>query len=289
MKGVEISKFGSEVCCLKRYPHAETAQFKVFGSGYLNESFLPRALSADVPNIISHGQTPHDDYAYLELIKGTCRAAEALSCLEARACGTILGKINRQRGHWFGSLDGKYKYASWRESWIPRWKVMVRLLESVDRQLAERTASWGAAMLTRVDDTFNPFLVHGDYGPGNLIWTAGRCEPVVIDWEHARFGHPAEDWAKIFLAEIFSEANGFSSEHQSRIRAVWNGWVEAWGKESLREIFTVEVVTFLMAYFAGTLGVFLDGSRGGRMEWLRGVLLGEGEPVKGLLDAVQSD
>lgn len=288
MKGVEVSKFEGQKCYLKRYPHAETAQFKVFGSGYINERLVPEVLSADVPKVISHGRTSYEEFAYIEIINGRSVFAKNLTHLEAQACGLMLGKINRQHGHWFGSLDGKYTYASWRESWIPRWKVMVRLLEGKDRHLSEETDSWGTSMLARIDENFSPFLVHGDYGPGNLIWPPDRSEPMVIDWEHARFGHPGEDWAKIFLAEIFPEANGFSSVGQSVARSAWKGWVNACGNNSIREIFTEETLTLFIAYFAGTLGVFLNGSGEGRIKLLRRLVAGDNGFARELMHVVRS-
>jgi aminoglycoside phosphotransferase (APT) family kinase protein len=35
-------------------------------------------------------------------------------------------------------------------------------------------------------------LLHGDPGPGNILWAAG---PVLIDWEYARLGDPADEIA----------------------------------------------------------------------------------------------
>jgi hypothetical protein len=285
LKGVEITELDGRICCLKKYPHAETARYKVYGSGYLNESLLPGALSAAVPRIICHGRTAHDDYAYMEFIDGRHRPAENLSQPEVHACGSMLGKIHQQRGRWFGSLNGEYRYTSWRDSWRPRWEVMIRLLRDADDALADKVNCWGKARLASLRETCDPCLVHGDYGPGNLIWVERRPLPVVIDWEHARFGHPAEDWAKIFLAEIFREANGFSWAIGSCTSGLWQGWLDACEGNYLSEILTEEALLFFLVYFAGTLGVFLDGARGGRIHWIRDVLDGEVELMRSMLPA----
>jgi aminoglycoside phosphotransferase (APT) family kinase protein len=45
----------------------------------------------------------------------------------------------------------------------------------------------------RTDETL--VLLHGDPGAGNIIWTP---QPVLIDWEYARLGDPADEVAYIF-------------------------------------------------------------------------------------------
>jgi aminoglycoside phosphotransferase (APT) family kinase protein len=40
-----------------------------------------------------------------------------------------------------------------------------------------------------------PSLLHGDIGPGNVLWGAG---PVLIDWEYTRLGDPADEIAYLF-------------------------------------------------------------------------------------------
>jgi aminoglycoside phosphotransferase (APT) family kinase protein len=53
--------------------------------------------------------------------------------------------------------------------------------------------SWGKA---RGDRSFNAgaalALLHGDPGPGNVLWSPG---PILIDWEYARLGDPADEIA----------------------------------------------------------------------------------------------
>lgn len=55
-------------------------------------------------------------------------------------------------------------------------------------------------------------LLHGDIGPGNLLWAG---EPVLIDWEYARGGDPADELAYLF------DQNGLGPQQRE---AVWTGY-----------------------------------------------------------------
>jgi len=67
-------------------------------------------------------------------------------------------------------------------------------------------------------DSFAPdetlVLLHGDVGAGNILWTP---MPVLIDWEYARFGDPADEVAYIFSQ---NELNG------EQRKAFWLGYRE---------------------------------------------------------------
>ncbi len=75
--------------------------------------------------------------------------------------------------------------------------------------------SWEAA---RDDRSFRTgatlALLHGDPGPGNILWGPG---PVLIDWEYARPGDPADEIAYLF------DQNGLSP---GRRAAFWRGYRE---------------------------------------------------------------
>ena len=58
----------------------------------------------------------------------------------------------------------------------------------------------------------SPALLHGDIGPGNFLWAT---DPVLIDWEYARIGDPADEVAYLF------DQNGLDA---SRRRAFWAGY-----------------------------------------------------------------
>jgi aminoglycoside phosphotransferase (APT) family kinase protein len=55
-------------------------------------------------------------------------------------------------------------------------------------------------------------LLHGDPGAGNIIWTP---QPVLIDWEYARLGDPADE-----VAYIFGQ-HGLAASQRD---AFWNGY-----------------------------------------------------------------
>src|SRR5205807_5286964 len=58
-------------------------------------------------------------------------------------------------------------------------------------------------------------LLHGDIGPGNILWGP---DPVLIDWEFARVGDPADEVAYLF------DQNGLT---QTQRDAFWHGYAGA--------------------------------------------------------------
>jgi aminoglycoside phosphotransferase (APT) family kinase protein len=58
-------------------------------------------------------------------------------------------------------------------------------------------------------------LLHGDVGPGNILWSE---QPVLIDWEYARLGDPADE-----IAYIFGQHGLASSQRE----AFWSGYRRA--------------------------------------------------------------
>jgi aminoglycoside phosphotransferase (APT) family kinase protein len=59
-------------------------------------------------------------------------------------------------------------------------------------------AAWAeqtALELHKADDPGAPCLLHGDVSAGNLLWTP---QPVLIDWEYARIGDPADEIGYLF-------------------------------------------------------------------------------------------
>jgi Ser/Thr protein kinase RdoA (MazF antagonist) len=61
-------------------------------------------------------------------------------------------------------------------------EVAVRVERAVDR-------------LQRVRGAGPPRLLHGDVSAGNVLWTP---QPVLIDWEYARIGDPADEIGYVF-------------------------------------------------------------------------------------------
>lgn len=63
-------------------------------------------------------------------------------------------------------------------------------------------------------------LLHGDIGPGNILWGP---DPVLIDWEYARLGDPADEIAYTF------DQNGLDAAQRE---AFWRGYREGISSES---------------------------------------------------------
>lgn len=64
-------------------------------------------------------------------------------------------------------------------------------------------------------------LLHGDIGPGNVLWNPGPC---LIDWEYTRLGDPADELAYTF------DQNALTP---SRRRAFWDGYQQGAPSRSL--------------------------------------------------------
>jgi thiamine kinase-like enzyme len=75
---------------------------------------------------------------------------------------------------------------------------------SWERARDDQSFSTGAALV----------LLHGDPGPGNILWGPG---PVLIDWEYARLGDPADEIAYLL------DQNDLSPEQRE---AFWRGYRE---------------------------------------------------------------
>jgi hypothetical protein len=270
MRGVEPAVHDGAPCLRKVYPADESARFKCYGSGHLNEGRLPRVAATFAPALISATTGPGGDEAYLERLPGMPLRVDQLDQRQAGAAGARLAAIHAARGEWYGSLDGTHRYADWAGSWTPRWKLMITLVAGLDWKLAADLDAWGRSKLSSVHDGTPPTLVHGDFGPANLLWSANDPRPWVIDWEHARFGHPAEDLAKMRLAELFPEANGFRLGDRTLLPAVEAAWREGGAVPA----WPPHLEHLLLAYFAGTLGVFLDPPPRPRLTWLRSMLTG---------------
>jgi aminoglycoside phosphotransferase (APT) family kinase protein len=78
---------------------------------------------------------------------------------------------------------------------LTRWEAMYRATGVAD-PLIEYALRWLAARVPRVPQP--PVVVHGDTGPGNFLFEAGRVT-AIIDWELAHLGDPMEDLAWLSL------------------------------------------------------------------------------------------
>lgn len=248
---------------VKTYPREDTKQYKCWGSGAGNESLVHPLLPDIVPRTVAIWSDDTAEYTRLERLPGgrfdSTTATE--DCL--RHVGRVLGRIHSCRHRTWGSLDGRFHFTSAAEAVGSRFEAAVRLMARVDPLLARDTRSWGAEHLQSSRWDGEPTLVHGDFGPANLVRRGERIG--VVDWEHARWGHPQEDWAKIRFAARFPEPNGFGVQ-PSRIRALEEGWQESTGRPAPDD---PQLGELLDIYFAMCLGTFFGGHRDPRLHWLR--------------------
>jgi Phosphotransferase enzyme family len=82
--------------------------------------------------------------------------------------------------------------------------------ELMDEGHAARVLQAAGGILRRLQDQM-PGLVHGDYGPQNLLLEPGSLEVVaVLDWEFSHDGTPVEDlaWAEWIVWMHHPDASG---------------------------------------------------------------------------------
>jgi aminoglycoside phosphotransferase (APT) family kinase protein len=87
--------------------------------------------------------------------------------------------------------------------------IQARIRRAADSVQASLAATRGAASFTSGGTLA---LLHGDIGPGNILWTP---DPVLLDWEYARLGDPADEIAYTF------DQNGLTAPQRE---AFWRGY-----------------------------------------------------------------
>ncbi|HEX2051664.1 MAG TPA: phosphotransferase [Actinomycetota bacterium] len=253
---------GARRVALKRYSDEDTARFMCIGSGARNEALLPSPAARLAPALLDYRRDEAGETVVLEWVDGERVPAARYDTAMARRAADALALVHSVESEAFGSLDGAFRFASAAAAFAPRWDVAMTLLRGVDAGLASGVSDWGRERAGMPDASCRGArLVHGDFGPANLLWGARR-EPVVVDWEHARFGDEREDWAKILLAFRFREPNGFdlgvARAVTYRLRAGAAGDV----RDGAMDLYLV--------YFAATLAAFFGDDD--RLEWLSRVV-----------------
>jgi len=257
---------GGRRAAVKRYDRADTARFKCWGSGVRNEEIARRLLGDVVPRTLATWTEGEAELAALEWLEAAPFASGAGAGHGLEAAGRLLGRIHAQRGKRCGSLDGSCAFENHRSAFESRFRAGVGLLRGRDSELADRVAGWAAPRLAELGTDRPTALVHGDFGPANLLGQGERLW--VIDWEHARWGDPQEDWAKIRLAARFPEPNGFGSG-PAALEPLERGWSEETGCEPPRD---PGFGALLEVYLAMCLGTFFAGEPNPRLSWLRSAL-----------------
>lgn len=252
-------RVGGRVAVEKRYAPVDTLRFKCFGSGAANESLLGPLLGRLIPSVLHHAVELDDtERVLVEWCAGETRTTALLTADDAVAAGRLLARIHGVGHPTYGSLDGRFAWFSHAESFSRRWRHGVRLLHARDAGLARRVDRWAVERLTALRPS-KPVLVHGDFGPTNLVWTRGDPPVRALDWEHAHYGDAGEDWAKIDLARRFPEPNGFGDE-PTIIGALERGYADKAGCSRPAPEPTYEV------YYAMVLGHYFDCAD--RLAWL---------------------
>jgi len=245
---------------VKTYSSVDTARFKCWGSGVANERTARRLLGDAVPQVVDVWADGEAEYARLEWLDG--RPLDLGAPADLVAAGRLLGAVHACTGTWWGSLDGAHRFGDQRAAFASRFQAGVRLLAGHEPALAARVEGWSAPRLAAAGWRGEPRLVHGDFGPNNLL----RCGAVVrvLDWEHARWGHPLEDWAKIRFAARFPEPNGFGAQ-QAALDLLAQGWTAVRGAPPPS---AEPEGQLLEAYLAMCLGTFFPARPNPRLQWL---------------------
>jgi aminoglycoside phosphotransferase (APT) family kinase protein len=84
------------------------------------------------------------------------------------------------------------------QSMLARMPLVRDPLAESTQSRFEDAAKWAEQSADRLrvaDDPGSPSLLHGDVSAGNILWTP---QPVLIDWEYARIGDPADEIGYLF-------------------------------------------------------------------------------------------
>jgi aminoglycoside phosphotransferase (APT) family kinase protein len=134
-------------------------------------------------------------------------------------------------GDWILADAGLWAYVQerWRDHLASRLGAIRDPLPSpLQARLTEAVAAAAGAMealenlSSGADDQL--VLLHGDISGANLLWVP---EPMLIDWEYARLGDPADEIAYLFTQNALLE-------YQQD--AFWRGYTESLGDDQARRI-----------------------------------------------------
>jgi aminoglycoside phosphotransferase (APT) family kinase protein len=141
-----------------------------------------------------------------EFIQGDHRELASATGSELEALGEVVGSVHaRPVSDLAGYLGGPQTATGYLDQWgelisgyLPKLRQPLpqQVGSGLDRALSSVTRILGGPLREASPDAGEGLvLLHGDITPGNVLW-ADR--PVLIDWEYARLGDPADDVAYIF-------------------------------------------------------------------------------------------
>lgn len=252
----------------KRFFADDTERFNCLGSGAANEAYVPEEIKPWVPSVLYRRVAGKTECVGMEMREGRHLGVNELNVGRLYEAARVLAVIHGTSSLNFGSLDGQVSYPTQSSAFSQRWNVALDLLKEVDTKLSSRVEAWGrprVRQLVKVVD--GPRLVHGDFGPANLLWDETGKIVAVLDWEFSRYGDPLEDWAKVILGTLFPEPNGFGAN----IRPMVRHWRVLVGSQVKCVPWQLELYC---AYIAASLGVFFAGEGAARLQWLAALVNG---------------
>jgi aminoglycoside phosphotransferase (APT) family kinase protein len=249
---------GGRPAARKRYSVENTRRYKIFGSGARNESVARPQVGDLVPEELAVSTADGCEEVLLEWRPGTSSDPDGIDGPQARSAGRVLAHIHRQHSSWYGSLDGAYRFERQSDAFAPRWAHAIEVLAGAHPRLAAAVERWARSRFGELN-RIPPVLVHGDFGPRNLLWAGADVESV-LDWEFARYGDPREDWAVIDTGRRHDDPNSFGRDEtvSAELRA---GYLEGGGSAE-----ALEPAELYCAYYAAVFGVVMPDPR--RIAWL---------------------
>jgi aminoglycoside phosphotransferase (APT) family kinase protein len=183
----------------------------------LEAATLARLAGSGVaPRLVAAGETT----LITERVAGGPRGPAGWSAGDAAALGALLARVHRvpaPDGHAAGAVDHGAQLAGIRADCRTGPQMT---LEAAVAALPAPTAE-------------PPVLLHGDPWSGNVVWSPAG--PVLVDWEFARAGEPAEDLAYLAAVDELPDAalaavlGGYGADPVLSARvAAWRPLMAVW-------------------------------------------------------------
>lgn len=222
---------GGEISCTYSFETGDRGYILKFNADVMDanfekEVFIAREFSSDtvpIPAVIAQGR--HEDLHFIVLEKAEGVAMDNLAADEAAAALPAVVEtlaaihavdVSRFEGHGLFDGEGRGFFPSWRvnldyvreeeraDGFYGKWHILFDetflerdVFDSVFQRMTELAA----------DCPEERWLVHGDFGFGNLLVGEGRVT-AVIDWLEAKFGDFVYDVAWL---DFWSPAGGLAA------------------------------------------------------------------------------
>ena len=171
----------------------------------------------------------------LEFISGEHRELDAADSTDLEALGSVVASVHAVNiNELAGWLEGPRTVGACLDEWVALiGAYWPRLREPFPPAVGERVDVARAIVMdalerARGSDSFSGndpvVLLHGDVTAGNVLWSP---RPVLIDWEYARAGDPADE-----IGYIFGQ-NALSGPQRE---AFWAGYRTACSDQRLEQV-----------------------------------------------------